>query len=243
MSVASGPRHRGRVARAALALGLVALALVATGALWLPAIGDYLVVADPLAPADAVAVLGGGGRARVTEAARLFAAGYGHWLVITEMALPGLWTPYSDVVRVEATRAGVPGARILVAPGIVYSTYDEALALRQVAAERALGSLIVVTAPYHTRRARLTFDEVFHGSGVRIAIRPAEGDRYRPDSWWQDATSRRETCMEYGKLLVQWAGGRPTTRDTAATPSPGAAPPPAVAAPAAPPPWPVPRIC
>ncbi|HZS02151.1 MAG TPA: YdcF family protein [Chloroflexota bacterium] len=245
MSVASGPRYRTSRARwGLLAVGLLALALVVTRERWLTAIGSYLVVADPLQPADAVAVLGGGGRARVAESARLVGAGYGHWLVITEMALPGLWTRYSDVVRVEATRAGVPAERILVAAGVVASTYDEALALRQMAAERGWGSLIVVTAPYHTRRAQLTFREVFQGTGVRVALWPASGDSYHAAAWWQDADARHQTCAEYGKLLLHAAGVRPSTREGGSAAPPAAtASPPSPAPPAAAAPWLTVRVC
>jgi uncharacterized SAM-binding protein YcdF (DUF218 family) len=242
---------RRRVARwAVAAVALAALVLVGARERWLPTLGAFLVVADPLEAADAVAVLGGKGSARVSDAARLVSAGYGGWLVLTEVALPGLWTRYSDVARVEAGRAGLPPERILVASGLVFSTYDEALALREVAAARGWGSLIVVTAPYHTRRTRLTFEEVFAGTGVRLAIRPAPGDSYHVQSWWEEPTGRHATCGEYLKLVLHAAGARPDTRagpPVGVTPTPAPLGTPTPSAAAAPPviamPWPTIHLC
>ncbi len=204
----------GRPERGWLIAGLTVLilgGLLALGRnLWLPGIGRFLVVADPLQKADAVVTLSGGERDRVAYAAKLFNEGYADWFVATNMKhdLPGVRVPYGELVRQEAIWQGVPGERILIAPGIVETTYEEALAVRELAQERGWRSLIVVTSPYHTRRARVAFRDALRDTGIVVRIRPVNEHWYRADSWWKSRDGLRETWTEYAKLLLYFAGYR-----------------------------------
>ena len=87
-SAVDGPRSAARrwVVLVALVAALV-LAVAARGC-WLPVIGEFLVVADPLVPADAAVALGGGGAARMAGAAALYHAGYAARVVVTNPTLP-----------------------------------------------------------------------------------------------------------------------------------------------------------
>jgi uncharacterized SAM-binding protein YcdF (DUF218 family) len=188
---------------------VLAILFLAHG-LWLPLAGRFLVVADPLQPADAVVPLGGGGVGRVAQAAALLDEGYATWLVATnaEIDLPGIRSSHSDLIRQEAQWQGVPPERILVAPGVVETTYEEALAVRALAQEQGWRSLLVVTDPYHTRRARLTFRAVLRGTGTTVAVRPVENAQYDPEAWWQSVDGLRETWTEYAKLALYLLGYR-----------------------------------
>jgi len=190
-------------------LGFVVLAILAHS-LWLPLAGRFLVVADPLQPADAVVPLGGGGVGRVAQAAALLKEGYATWLVATdaEIDLPGIRDSYSELVRREAQWQGVAPERILMAPGVVETTYEEALAVRALAQEQGWTSLLVVTDPYHTRRASLTFRDVFRGTGVAVGVRPVEDAPYDPEAWWRSVDGLRDTWAEYGKLVSYLLGYR-----------------------------------
>jgi uncharacterized SAM-binding protein YcdF (DUF218 family) len=194
------------------------ISIVVTGAvvavllgrsLWLPLVGDFLIVADPLQQADALVALGGGGE-RVVYAAKLFNQGYADWLIATNMELnvPGIRESYSELVKREAIWQRVPEENILIAPGTAETTYEEALAVRQLVEERGLRSLIVVTDPYHTRRARMAFRDVFRGTGIEIIVRPVNEHWYKPDSWWKSRDGLRETWTEYLKLILYVVGYR-----------------------------------
>lgn len=199
----------GRKTKAAV-LVLAAITLIlASHQLWLPLIGNFLVVADPLQPADALVSLAGG-QERVVYAAKLFNQGYADWLIATNMPLnvPGIRELYGELAKREATWQGVPEERILIAPGTVETTYQEALAVRQLAEERRLRSLIVVTDPYHTRRARMAFQDVFRDTGIAVMVQPVNESKYRPDSWWRTQDGLRETWTEYVKLLLYMVGYR-----------------------------------
>lgn len=208
----TGRRHRSPRLwiGAALCLAFL-LALVLARAAWLPLIGGFLVVSDPLAPADAVVPLGGGERDRVVQAAALVVAGDAHWLVTTEseLDLPGIRDPWHALVRREARWQGVPAERILDAPGLVTTTYGEAQAVRRLAAGHGWRSLIVVTDPLHSRRARLVFREVFRDAGIRVIVRPVDAADFTAANWWRSEEGLRYAWTEYLKLVYHLLSYRP----------------------------------
>lgn len=184
------------------------MAVILGYSFWLPLFGSFLVVADTLQPSDAVVVLGGGGQERVIHGARLFSENYADWFVVTNMPfnIPGIRTSYGELMRREAIYQGVPEERILTVPGVVETTYEEAQAMRQLSQEQGWRSLIVVTAPFHTRRARICFRQGFKDSGITVMIRPVNDHWYHADSWWRSRDGLRETWTEYAKLVLHFIG-------------------------------------
>ncbi len=180
-----------------------------TAYFWLPLLGRYLVDADPLQKADAMASLNGG-RDRPVYGAKLFREGYAGWYLTVDMPLdvPGVNEPYGDLVKREVVALGVPSDRVLRAGGTVETTYEEAVKLRDLAADRGFRSLLVVTSAYHTHRARLIFEEVLRGTGIRVIVRPVENDPYRPEAWWTSERGLRDTWTEYLKLTLHLLGYR-----------------------------------
>ncbi|MCB0245906.1 MAG: YdcF family protein [Anaerolineae bacterium] len=191
-------------------VGLAFLVVAAGRALWLPWLGGFLIVADPLQPADAVVVLGGGERDRVEEGARIFNAGLAPSLVVTDspVDLPGIRSDYADLMAQEARWQGVPATQIVRTPGLVTTTAEEAEAVRTLAEDRGWRSLIVVTDPFHTRRARMNFRRALRNSAVAVIIRPVQGSWYTASSWWRSADGLRETWTEYLKLALYALGYR-----------------------------------
>ena len=189
---------------------LLVTTLVLGQPLWLPPIGRFLVVADPLQPADAVVVLGGGGPRRVAGGVELFREGLATWFVVTNNSvnMPGVRADYAELMRTEALWQGIPEESILVAKPLARTTYEEALALRDLLEQRGWTSLIVVTDAFHTRRAAWTFQDVFRGTGARIVVQPSSKSWYNPETWWQDDDSLRETWTEYLKLVLYVVGKR-----------------------------------
>lgn len=193
----------------ALVVALAALTLAFRGS-WLPAVGRFLVVSDPGQRTDAVVILGGGGPHRVEHGAALLRDGGAQWFVISDSPLnmPGIRVSYAHLMRAEAVWRGVPEDRILTAPGMVRTTYEEALAVRELATARGLRSLTVITDPFHTRRARMAFDDAFRGTGILVLVQRANDSWYRADSWWRDRDAIRETWTEYLKLILYVIGYR-----------------------------------
>lgn len=200
-------RRRPRRALYIAVAGLIIL--LALHSLWLPFIGRLLIVADPLPaqPVDAVVPLAGD-RIRVWYGARLFSHDRARWFVLTNMKIDSASPPltYAGLVREQALEHGIPEERILIVPEAVGSTYAEALQIRHMAQRQGWRSLIVVTSPSHTRRARLILREVFDGTGITIIVRPVLGHWYTPETWWKDPDARREIGSEYLKLALYLIG-------------------------------------
>ena len=58
----------------------------------------------------------------------------------------------------------------------VYRTLDEAEAFKAWAAGRQVGSVVVVTSPYHTARALASFRHVLNGTGIAVGC--SAGSRF-----------------------------------------------------------------
>lgn len=175
----------------------------------MPLPARLLVIGESPRRAAAIVPLAGD-RDRVVYGAELFNEGYAKWFVITNMKLelPGIDESYDELVLREAIRQGVPQDQILVSTEIVETTMAEARALRQLAEEQGWSSLLVVTSPYHTRRARHILRDAFAGSGITIRVGPVPGHWYEPQSWWQEADGLRLTWDEYVKYGLYLAGYR-----------------------------------
>jgi uncharacterized SAM-binding protein YcdF (DUF218 family) len=186
-------RHLKRFA--ILAIGMVALFVVAPYAL--RGLGNYLIVYDPLEQADAVVVLAGE-RPRSIFAEQLIAHRYANWLITTK-----------EFMRGDVIAEGVAESRVLLVPdpNAVMSTYDEARVVRELAQEREMHSLIVVTSPYHTRRAQLIFDDVFADSSISFTMQPVRQHWYSSDTWWHSVEGMQRTGSEYFKLAFYFVGG------------------------------------
>lgn len=155
--------------------------------------GRWLVVETPVREADLVVALGGD-RARQEEAVRLLQQGLGRWVLFVG----------SDVRPRDYHCLGVPADRAVPSPGPAYTTYEEAVATRKVAEERGVKSILVMTSPYHLRRARLTFERVFRGTGVRVGVVSALDPAFAPERWWRSHIGRKVVLVEYLGLVYYW---------------------------------------
>jgi uncharacterized SAM-binding protein YcdF (DUF218 family) len=98
--------------------------------------------------------------------------------------------------------AGVDGNRIHILPDRVSNTHDEAAACLHYVEQTKAAEIVVVTSPYHTRRALATFRRVFGGTEVRVAIRPATAaSPARPQRWWQQHYDRAYVAYEWAAIL------------------------------------------
>jgi uncharacterized SAM-binding protein YcdF (DUF218 family) len=81
--------------------------------------------------------------------------------------------------------SGVDADRVRILPLTVGGTYGEAVACRAFAVEHRIKRLLIVTSPYHTRRALSIFRSVFSRSDIQLGVAPASlHSPARPDRWW-----------------------------------------------------------
>ncbi len=168
--------------------------------------GAFLIVADPLVEAKAIVILSGGSETRMREALDLYNSGYGEVIILTETGeqLENMDTLHSLDMRIQLMNNGVPAGNILVTSIEVSSTLDEAVAVKQLLERRQFSSAIVVTDPYHTKRASIIFNDVFSENPIEIYIRPVRNSWYSSPSWFLNPQGWRYTILEYVKLIGYW---------------------------------------
>jgi uncharacterized SAM-binding protein YcdF (DUF218 family) len=173
-------------------------------------IGPGLFLDTPQPPpriSDAIVVISGDEQmARFQEGVTLYQRGFGQYLVFSGAAYDN-GTSNADVMRALAVQRGVPDGVILEEP-LGEDTWGNAVYTRQVLEEHGLRSAILVTSPYHSRRAKLTFDAAYAGSGIQLTVHAAPDSQWRKQSWWQQSETRRLTFTELQKLGYIFATGQ-----------------------------------
>jgi uncharacterized SAM-binding protein YcdF (DUF218 family) len=190
--------------------GIIALLaiLIVGGYILLRGAAAYLIIADKLQPAQAIVMLSGGDESRMKEALSLYKDNYGKVIILTETGqrLGKYDTLYSNDIRIQLLNHGVPNGNILITSVKVSSTLDEAYAVKKLLTNQQMSSAIIVTDPYHTRRAALVFRNVFGDSPIKLIFRPVRGSWYNSRTWFLSPDGWRYTFLEYVKLIGYYMG-------------------------------------
>ncbi len=150
-------------------------------------------------PSDAIIVISGDEQlARFREGVRLYEAGLGRYIVFSGAARDA-GTSNAAVMRDLAQDAGIPDSAILE-ESYGEDTWGNAIYTRRLLEQRGLRSTILVTSPYHARRAKLTFDAAYEGSPIRLVVHSAPDSEWRKLYWWRSPEPRRLTITELQKL-------------------------------------------
>jgi len=204
------------VARRRLLVGIAFLAVALILArLALTMAGTWLVVADPLQPAEAVVVLGGQLPFRAMEAAAVYKQKWTREVWVTQggllaedvaLAKMGIEpTPEHEYSRQVLDRLGVPRDVIRVLPGHNVNTADE---VRTVARElKSTGGdrVILITSKYHTRRVKVIWHALV-GSRPEAIVRYTPDDPFEPARWWRNTADVNSVWREWFGLLNAWSG-------------------------------------
>ena len=192
-------------------LGILAL-LTCTVVITVFFIGSWLHNDDSLVKADAIIVLGGNS-SRAYHAADLYLQGYAPYIFLsvpirtnTEMLLDhsDIFMPREEEINKQVLlKKGVPAIRIKTLAQTVVSTADEAEEVMKITKSDNC-RMIVVTSPYHVRRAKMIFHDHVNGCDIRVV-----GSSYEPypSKWWQDKELARNIILEIHKILFYELGG------------------------------------
>ena len=162
--------------------------------------------------ADALVVLSGSGTylERADYAAQLWHAGRAPHIILTYDGQSAGWDvrrqrnpSFSERSADELRARGVSSEAIFIIPELVSNTHNETARVRLYAEAKGLHSLIFVTTPYHTRRARWTLGRVFADSDIVTGIEapPAGQQSPAPWLWWASVTGWKLVPGEYAKFL------------------------------------------
>ena len=186
-------------------IGLIVLLLILAAGLYflLRGAGAYLIYMDDLESADVIVVLSGGTESRMSEALDLYNEDYADIIVLTETGeqAEGLDYLNSFDMRIQLLNNGVPGGNIIITDLTVNTTLDEAVAVRDLMLNRQYKSAIVVTDPYHTRRAKLIFNQVFADEDIKIMVKPVRSSWFNSRVWFTTLKGWQFTLLEYVKLI------------------------------------------
>jgi uncharacterized SAM-binding protein YcdF (DUF218 family) len=197
----------------------IAIVLASLGVI---GVGHWLLVDDPLEPATAVVVFGGGVPFRAMEAADIFRKGLAIEVWLTQSALHaednemiklGIHVIREhEYSRQVLDRLGVPPAFIRVIDGRVDNTAQEvsvvAREMRRVGGKR----VILITSKYHTRRVRVIWSKLT-GDSPQAIVRYISYDPYDPNRWWRNSSDGLAVTREVfwfieclGRISVEATG-------------------------------------
>ena len=162
-------------------------------------IGSWLAVEAPLEKVDAIVAISGDSGARVDTAITLWKAGWAPLIVFSGASIDPASVSSAEIMRREALRQGVPESATLVEPASA-TTEENAAEVAKLMVQRKLHSAILVTSPYHQRRAAFEFQRAFEPRGLVFRNYPARDPEWNAFLWWRQEPVRSRTLLELVKL-------------------------------------------
>jgi uncharacterized SAM-binding protein YcdF (DUF218 family)/glycosyltransferase involved in cell wall biosynthesis len=203
-------RARRRLAGGLLALVGSYLVLFETPFVWW--LAEPLRVAEAPRAADVVVVFaggvgesgkaGGGYQERVKQAATLYHDGHGARIVFSS----GYSFAFreAEVMRELALSLGVPEAAIVLETKAA-STYENVVFVTRILDERGWRSALLVTSPYHARRAILTWRT--HAPGLHVTSVPVPQSQFYAHGRGASLEQIRGLAQEAAAIVVYWWRG------------------------------------
>ena|SRR5687767_4070896 len=175
---------------------------IGLGVFALAAVGHALAVEDPLEKADVIVAISGDTGARTNTAISLWKQGFAPLIVFSGSALDPDSVSSAEIMRREALRQGVPENATVIEPASA-TTEDNATEVAKLMVDRKLRSAILVTSPYHQRRADMLFKRAFEPTGIVLRNYPARDLEWDPNLWWVRDPLRSRTLIELAKLAAE----------------------------------------
>lgn len=182
--------------------GLILFILIIGGLLGLLFVGlpYYLAPQDKLVKADAiVAVSGGETTSRTLGAIKLYDQGYAPTLIFSGAAQDPTSVSNAAAMRKIAVRSGVPASSILIEEDSV-DTYENAQNTARIIKDKNINSIILVTSPYHQRRASIEFRRAL-GKDIEVINYSTSDENWRRSAWWKNNYSLNLTLSEFQKIV------------------------------------------
>lgn len=181
-------------------IGLGVFAVTA-GYLSLIFLGSYLTPSDALTKADVIVVLSGGPD-RTQWGIKLFRDEWAPQILFVGAALDKSGPSNAAAMRQTALAAGVADNAIFTEERST-NTLENAQFSKKILDQIGAKKIILVTSPYHQRRAYETFKKVYASEALEIVNAPSGYSAWNARAWWEKPSSTDITISEVLKLL--WA--------------------------------------
>lgn len=178
---------------------LISIVLLVFGPL-LNAVGRFLVIDDPIQHADIIHVISGP-EYRTRYGIQLMQEGWADEIFFTGGWCEPLECYIGEYSRELAVYEGVPPDLIAIDDSKISTTFEEVGLLKEYIEDKGkvVKSVIVVTDPFHSRRARWVYRQVF-GDEITIIMAPVPFDQAGiPDRWWLNREMAVMVFKEYIK--------------------------------------------
>jgi len=177
---------------------------LAIACLFFVVLGHLLDIEDPLEPADVIVALSGDTGARTETAVDLWKRKYAPLILFAGAAEDPNSVASGEIMKREALALGVPDSAILVEPSS-NTTEQNARLVANLMQDHGLRSAILVTSPYHQRRAAYLFGQAFGPDALTFSNYPARDPDWDPNTWWLHEPARTLTAVELAKLSIEIA--------------------------------------
>jgi uncharacterized SAM-binding protein YcdF (DUF218 family)/glycosyltransferase involved in cell wall biosynthesis len=198
---------RRRFVAVAAVLALSYVALFETPLVW--AVAAPLRVSESPRPADAIVVFaggvgesgqaGGGYQERVKQAVDLFHAGYASELVFSSGFVFAFRE--AEVMRTLAISSGVPATAIHL-ESQARNTYENVRLSAEIVRQRDWDRVLLVSSPYHMRRALLTWQRV--APDIEVIATPVPLSQFYAHERGASLEQIRGIAQEYAAIALYW---------------------------------------
>jgi uncharacterized SAM-binding protein YcdF (DUF218 family) len=164
--------------------------------------GNFWVVDDPPAHADAIVVLSDDNYygERAARAAELFKAGWAPRVIASGRNLRA-YASIAELIQHDLMDRGVPAGAVVRFPNRAENTREEAAAVSEFVASHGWKRVVVVTSNYHTRRARYIYERLLP-AGTSLGVSAAHDSEFDPSGWWRTRLGVKLFVRETGALLL-----------------------------------------
>ncbi len=168
--------------------------------------GKYLYYKDEMKPADVLVVLAGEETERVEYGVKLFKDGWARKDKVVLAGGPLVWKyTWASLMKEHAMYLGVPKKAILLEDKS-RNTEEDARFTKEILNKYGYKSCILVTSPYHSKRATKIFRKIM-GDKIVVISAPSEKSWFSFDEWWKRRRDRSTVLNEYSKFVWLWIFG------------------------------------
>jgi hypothetical protein len=172
--------------------------------------GGWLVVSEPVSPADIIVIAADSAGAGALQAADLVHGGIASRVAVfadppsgddLEFIRRGL--PYEDSAARQIRQLGSLGVTDVVQIDRDESGSEgESQVLGPWCDQHGIRSVVFVAARDHSRRIRRVLDRDMKGRPTRVTVQAERYSSFDPDSWWETRTGIRTEIIELQKLVL-----------------------------------------